>query len=196
MRIFVFEITDWHLKLLQKLYVRPDNSYGDEPSLIYPSFNYKRPFGNSDIIEDILDITGQVEAGSECNEFHKYFAMSLFNSLPTALSICLKLLKFEAGVYIGQEQGLESIKFNLLNPEPIKIIVQNECVTQNFYDNVKWHKADYTYKEVVSKLDDIKSNNDKLIETQKNFVEQLKNQQKDLDPDIANIIGKYWWEII
>lgn len=96
-----FEITEQHLRLLQKQRVKWKwCEYG--ASEIDP----KRPYGNGFVEDDmakILDIKGDIEYedGSEdYSEEQKKMFWKLHIETTVALQICLSLMKFESGKYI------------------------------------------------------------------------------------------------
>lgn len=98
-----FEITEQHLKLIQRMYMEHD-TYA---FLGGPSTDFKRPFGNSDIEQDIgeiLDIEpeGIDEYDSEVKvytEAQQEKFREIYKDVAKALQICMNLQKFETGIY-------------------------------------------------------------------------------------------------
>lgn len=98
-----FKITEEHLKLLKRMYVSWwDCDYGA------PSIDCKRPYGNSDVEEDICEILGKekndVDYESEYLTKYSKYASKLHNEMQTVLQICLSLLTFEVGEYYLTEE--------------------------------------------------------------------------------------------
>lgn len=98
-----FEITEEHLKLAKRMYVSwEDCEYGA------PSINCKRPYGNSDVEDDICEILGfeRIEADYEevySTEDLKYAEM-IHLQMETVLQICLKFLEFKTGVFTRKDK--------------------------------------------------------------------------------------------
>jgi hypothetical protein len=92
-----FTITQNHLLLLNRFFI---NDYKDDNEI---AVNTKRPFGNSDYLDDICEILGfkQVEVNFQEMYLTKdlEYAGKIFSELATALQICLVRLKFEEGVF-------------------------------------------------------------------------------------------------
>jgi hypothetical protein len=117
-----FEIKKEHLKLLQKAIVEWDDCEFGAPAI-----NPKRPYGNSGVIQDIIEILGVTELKHGIYEFtlfdKKYLLKGddkynldlenenelvqqlnfLHQSVEIALPICLNLQKFEIGIYRQKE---------------------------------------------------------------------------------------------
>ena len=105
MRIERFEIKEEHLKLLNRSYVSWDDSeFG--ASCIYP----KKPYGNSDVENDIAKILGWEIKDDELTDHQIDMANKLHKETETALQICLSRLKFETGVYENSGHGIEWVK--------------------------------------------------------------------------------------
>lgn len=104
MKIERFEIKEEHLKLLNRSYITW-NSAETGAATIDP----KRPYGNSFAEGDIVEILGwnlEVDDEGEISEKQYKDALSIHNETKTALQICLKLLKFEVGVYENIGYGI------------------------------------------------------------------------------------------
>ena len=114
-----FTIMEDHLKLLRNLEVEwNDTEFGS------PSFDPKRPFGNSNVYKDMIKALGwilnisvnniQVNYDLSCNfnidedELPDELEEALFNlyrQLDIALEICLRTLSFEPGTYENDVYG-------------------------------------------------------------------------------------------
>lgn len=94
-----FTITEDHLKLLRKMNVEwGGDGWGS------PRISSKRPYGNSDIEENIhFILTGgklaDVDSKSEESRLRKVYEKLHFDS-ETVLHICLSLGTFETGDYV------------------------------------------------------------------------------------------------
>lgn len=98
-----FTLTRKHIKLLQKLdIINEESTYAYVPTIIQT--DYKRPFGNTDYINDILEIIGMKKhkGHDEWSEYQEAKAQELWDELHIALQICLHNLKFKPGKYIKQ----------------------------------------------------------------------------------------------
>lgn len=86
-----FTVTENHIKLLRKAYVGwEDCEYGA------PSIDCKRPYGNSDVPDDIRDILANPSLTNiEVRELHE--------GTKTALQILLRYGEFKAGVYSADD---------------------------------------------------------------------------------------------
>lgn len=116
-----FTITENHLKLLKKMYVDWDDCEFGAPQI-----NPKRPYGNSNVIDDIAEILNikktkdnvedyDKEEASEYSDKNEYIEdlewneeiYNKFNRLhketQIALQICLCLGKFETGNFVKEE---------------------------------------------------------------------------------------------
>ena len=82
----LFELKEEHLTLLSKTYVTWDNCEFGAPSI-----NPKRPYGNSDVMDDMKDILGDYYSERELRSFHK--------ELEIALQIVLRNKTFEPGIF-------------------------------------------------------------------------------------------------
>lgn len=103
-----FTITEDHLRLLKGLEVGWDTTeFGA------PSFNVKRPFGNSDVYKDMIKALGwevKITVNNvpyddfdndeyELSEELENTLFNLYRQLDTVLEICLRTLSFEPGTY-------------------------------------------------------------------------------------------------
>lgn len=95
-----FTLTDEHLTLLRNAYVG-----WDEGEFGAPAINCKRPYGNSDVVRDIIELLG--ETGKACPHCHEALDEvdearyeRLHKETKTALQIILKTGEFKAGVYV------------------------------------------------------------------------------------------------
>lgn len=86
-----FNITKDHLKLLQRLTVDwQDSEYGA------PAIDPKRPYGNSDVENDIREILGKKLSASQCRDIHE--------DMEIVLQILLRNGKLKTGQYTKAEQ--------------------------------------------------------------------------------------------
>ena len=97
-----FEITEDHLKLVRRLlfHHRSDWDYFGSPSV-----GEKRPYGNSDVVGDIIEILGW-KAEQDWNEDYWHWpkemeekALKIHIEMATVLQIAACTLKFETGTY-------------------------------------------------------------------------------------------------
>ena len=94
-----FKITDSHLKLLKNMYVS-----WSEVEFGAPEIDPKRPYGNSDVINQILEILGIPYDDEEGNEALEDFAVKIHKDMEIVLQICLALQSFETGTYIKEDE--------------------------------------------------------------------------------------------
>lgn len=111
----VFVLTEEHLKLLQRMFVE----WNDEAYDGAPQIDLKRPYGNSDVVGDVVEILGW-----ECNSHvdgwdnprpsteQKEAAMKLHRETETALQIVLQTMSFAPGTYVSEQY---SSKWTLAN---------------------------------------------------------------------------------
>lgn len=97
-----FTITEQHLKLLQNAYVSWDScEFGS------PEIDCKRPYGNSDVLEDMADILyGKLpeKAKEKVIESTSDYLIQLHKELEIVLQICLLTQKFETGTYEQKDE--------------------------------------------------------------------------------------------
>lgn len=94
-----FKITDAHIKLAKAMYVSWDDCEFGAPSI-----DCKRPYGNSDVVGDILRILGLPYDDEEENESLRDYAIKIHESMKTALQIFLCTGSFIAGTYEMKDQ--------------------------------------------------------------------------------------------
>jgi len=112
MSVIKFEITEDHLKLIKHLEwsVKDEiiQSLKVDANTDFDEMDSKSPFGGDNLIEDMsLILHGKTIDTSnpynrklfEINSDEYENMIKIFNELPTVLSICLYLQKFEVGVY-------------------------------------------------------------------------------------------------
>lgn len=87
-----FEITDEHLKLLKN-----SNVVWDSSEFGAPAIYSKKPYGNSDVINDIFKILEWNEVDDIENKTRQ--AERLHKETEIALQICLSNQKFETGMF-------------------------------------------------------------------------------------------------
>lgn len=90
-----FKVTEAHLKLLKRAYVDWNNCEFGAPEI-----NPKRPYGNSDVVGDILEIIGIPY--NEENKALEDFAIKLHNDTETVLQICLHTQQFKEGEFVKE----------------------------------------------------------------------------------------------
>ena len=99
-----FTLTNEHLKLIKRMNIRFDDDAYDGA----PAVDIKRPYGNSDVMNDVAEIIG-IEK-SEDDRGEKYwpkgthaYCKSLHEETAKALQVCLAAQSFEAGEYISDD---------------------------------------------------------------------------------------------
>jgi hypothetical protein len=113
---YIFELKEEHIKLLQHMYFQFDESAYEGA----PCVNFKRPFGDSDILEDMMHILDFTPSHAEdicfceeddCENFHEddelelseseiKYLMDIYQGTHIALKIITHLKTFETGKYI------------------------------------------------------------------------------------------------
>jgi hypothetical protein len=95
-----FKLTENHLKLLKEANV----DYNDNCEFGAPEIDPKRPYGNSDVLEDIhMILTGkEVRYGDLSKKLQEKYH-KLHKETTTALQIILYTQKFEVGTYENEE---------------------------------------------------------------------------------------------
>lgn len=94
-----FELKQEHLDLLKRAWVSwEDCEYGA------PAINCKRPYGNSDVEEDIAEILGWTLRDDELTSSQREEAATLHKETQTALQVILSTQSFELGVYENYEK--------------------------------------------------------------------------------------------
>jgi hypothetical protein len=90
----IFKFTEDHIKLLKRMYVGwQDDEYGA------PEIDPKRPYGNSQVEADMVDILGD----EWCAEKDAEYLKELHRGTQTALQIVLVTGKMEAGTYVKND---------------------------------------------------------------------------------------------
>lgn len=95
-----FTVTDEHLKLLRRANVRwEDCEFGA------PAIDCKRPYGNSDVVGDIIEILGWPFAGEDQTDDNAFTtkARAIHAETETVLQIALSVGYFKAGMYIADD---------------------------------------------------------------------------------------------
>lgn len=96
----IFIITEEHLKLLQRLIICQDENSFAIPS---PYVSDKRPYGNSDYLDDIAEILGWKINPCGLTEKQEKKAIKLHKELGIALQICLMNKEFITGIFINND---------------------------------------------------------------------------------------------
>jgi hypothetical protein len=110
-----FELKSEHLKLIQRMYV---TSHGDGS----PCIDDYRPYGNSDVVGDIIDVLGWepvLTKGSKriFSDEQERYAVQLHMETVTALQIILYTQSFIPGVY-EKDGSYEIRRWNLVHKGP------------------------------------------------------------------------------
>lgn len=96
-----FELTEEHLALLGRAYVRWEDCETGAPAI-----DCKRPYGNSYVAGDVAEILGWEIADSEdgLTSEQEDRALALHGETLTALQIILTARDFRPGVYLKRDQ--------------------------------------------------------------------------------------------
>ena len=95
-RVLEFTITEEHLKLLKRNFVDWEDCETGAPAI-----NCKRPYGNSDVANDVAEILEwPVDYNEELSEDVTDHALRLHAETQTVLQICLSTQSFLAGKYV------------------------------------------------------------------------------------------------
>lgn len=98
-----FTLTEEHLKLLQRMYVGWNDSAYDGA----PGVGLKRPYGNSDVEGDVIEILGWDDSvyanGDDRPEELVERALALHRETEIALQIVLTTRSFQPGTYVRPE---------------------------------------------------------------------------------------------
>lgn len=92
-----FTVTDKHIKLLRNAYVS-----WEDCELGAPSINCKRPYGNGDVVGDVIAILFGELPEEAIEGLHDY-ACQLHKETETALQIVLRTGEFKPGNYECEE---------------------------------------------------------------------------------------------
>lgn len=98
-----FEVTEDHLKLLRAAYLRWDDCEFGAPAI-----DSKRPYGNSDVVQDIAEILGWRIPDYEDADYEAYWdsvadkARKLHEETLIALQIALCVGEFKTGRYVTE----------------------------------------------------------------------------------------------
>lgn len=95
-----FYLTTKHIKLLQSMHVSWQNAEAGAPAI-----DPKRPYGNSDVARDVLEILGNKpdEEGDYVDSLRQA-AMRLHADTKTALQIVLVMGAFAPGEYVKTDR--------------------------------------------------------------------------------------------
>jgi len=98
-----FELKEEHIKLASKMWVGwQDCEFGA------PEIDPKRPYGNSDVLEDIAEILGlelfeDVDNEKHLSKHQDELCNKLHKEMETALQIILRCKTFETGLYVTEK---------------------------------------------------------------------------------------------
>jgi len=106
-----FVLTEDHLKLIRRMTVR----YNDYFEFGAPEIDPKRPYGNSSVYYDIVEILDIDPKGgdghdSEFTEEQEELMLGIHKSTAKALQVILASGSFEPGIYESEEYRDNSIK--------------------------------------------------------------------------------------
>lgn len=102
----MFELTEDHLKLTRRMYVGwNDRAYDGAPEI-----DVKRPYGNSDVIGDVVEILYGAEEHKRMTNNHEDDlpsdvydrALAIHQEMATVLQIILATQSFKTGKYVRQ----------------------------------------------------------------------------------------------
>ena len=127
-----FKLTQDHITLIQSFNVV---DYGTAPSI-----DEKRPFGNSDIVDDMIEILhpdfySELSSGMYDSDSEKYQSLedemyTLYNELNTALSIVFSTLSFKPGIYTNENNNKwELIEESTKTSNPLIVVDYDETFT-------------------------------------------------------------------
>lgn len=102
-----FEVTRDHIKLVKRLIIEWNDRTDFRPGV--PTINGKRPYGNSDVIEDIAEIINldfyDREKGLTAQQ--EKYCLKLHMDMETVLQIVLSTGAFKSGEYECDEYSVE-----------------------------------------------------------------------------------------
>jgi len=100
-----FELTESHLRLLQRFNV----DYDDRMEYGAPMIDPKRPYGDSDVAESIAEILGwesmETDDGPAWPKGTADRAREIHETTAMALQIVLRMQAFEPGFYVSEDYG-------------------------------------------------------------------------------------------
>ena len=100
-----FELTEQHLRLLQRFNV----DYDDAVEYGAPRIDPKRPYGNSDVVADIANILGwegvETDDGLAWPKGTAARALTIHATTAIALQIVLQTQALEPGRYVSDDYG-------------------------------------------------------------------------------------------
>lgn len=102
-----FEVTRDHIKLVRRLYIEWNDF--SEFKFGVPTVNGKRPYGNSDIPEDIADIINLdfYDREKGLTKQQENYCLKLHMDMGTVLQIVLSTGQFKSGEYERDEYGID-----------------------------------------------------------------------------------------
>lgn len=93
-----FTVTDEHLKLARRMYIR----YEDAIEFGGPAIDPKRPYGNGDVYRDMREILGYPDPDDDPDiDGDEASMLRLHKEMATVLQIALRTGRFEAGEYVA-----------------------------------------------------------------------------------------------
>ena len=95
-----FELTEEHLTLLARAYVRWEDCETGAPAI-----DCKRPYGNSDVAGDVAEILGwPIDEQDGLTDEQRDRALEIHSETLTALQIILTARDFRPGVYVKRDR--------------------------------------------------------------------------------------------
>lgn len=99
-----FTLTEEHIKLITAAYIRWEDCEAGAPAI-----DCKRPYGNSDVAGDVIEILGWPDFDEDDTMYYdqRDSAMQVHYETQQALQIILSLRTFEPGTYESNRYGTE-----------------------------------------------------------------------------------------
>lgn len=101
-RLGRFTVTDQHLELLKNMYVTWDHCEFGAPQI-----DPKRPYGNSDVPEDMCEILGYPVPEDDADDYLEVYMTHLHAQMGVVLQIVLSTGTVETGTYESDTYGMK-----------------------------------------------------------------------------------------
>jgi len=98
-----FEVKEQHLKLISKMWVQ----YNDYTEFGAPEIDPKRPYGNSDVYDDIAEILNIKKKGDDFTAKQEKEMLQLHMDTAIAIQIFFVTGKMETGIYEKSQYGID-----------------------------------------------------------------------------------------
>lgn len=143
-----FKLTEEHIRLIRRLNFKTivyniENIFHTEEDHIRPNIDQKRPFGNSDVIGDVLSELGE-KADEEGNWSPEQItkAKQILIEIPAALRVILDHETFKPGVYSISRYGYFNYLFrkNYLALEPALFEMRHWYMGENVENYKKYYE--------------------------------------------------------